>query len=182
MNIVFVSFNYRLHALGFLALELSNTSSFSNVGLWDQIVALQWIAENIKSFGGDPAKVTLFGSDSGATSILALMTTNEVDNLFRSAWLVGPALYFNQTFLEASRENGRNFLERSGCHDVGCLRTATAKEITQHFLGKNDPSFRINDQNDLPIQGIFTEQLIVVDGKFLPYFALQPNLQHGSYI
>lgn len=163
MNIVFVSFNYRLLALGFLA--LANNSNYSNFGLWDQIVALQWVQENIKYFGGDARQMTLFGADGGAAAILSLMTTNEAQNLFRSAWLIGPALYFNQTFFDASRDNGRYFLKRSGCHDASCLRSASPKQITEFFLGKSDPSFRIIDQNDLPIQGIFAEQLIVIDGK-----------------
>lgn len=168
LNIVFVSFNYRLHAMGFLALEqLANSganSSFGNYGLWDQMVALEWVQANIKAFGGDPKKVTLFGPDAGGASILALLTNSDAENLFRSAWLIGPALYFNHSFDEISQHNKNGFLQRSNCSTSECLRMLPAKKIVDLFLGKDDPSFRINDQNDLPIRGIFPEQLMVVDG------------------
>ncbi|GIY00658.1 fumonisin B1 esterase [Caerostris darwini] len=61
MNMVFVSMNYRLYTLGFMALDILTddilTDSKGNYGLWDQLCALQWVKENIKNFGGDPRKV-----------------------------------------------------------------------------------------------------------------------------
>lgn len=168
LNTVFVSFNYRLLSLGFLALDqLANdgpNGSFGNYGLWDQVVALNWIQENIRSFGGDPKKVTLFGSDGGAASIFALSSNPDLSHLFRSTWLIGPATYFNVSFNDASRRNHNGFLKRSGCQTIDCLRSLTPANVVKLFLGNDDPSFRINDQNDLPIQGIFPEQLIVLDG------------------
>ncbi|PRD35963.1 UNVERIFIED_CONTAM: pnbA [Trichonephila clavipes] len=63
MNMVFVSMNYRLYTLGFMALDILTddilTDSKGNYGLWDQLCALQWVKENIKNFGGDPRKVCL---------------------------------------------------------------------------------------------------------------------------
>lgn len=169
MDMVFVSFNYRLHALGFLALDqLANSganSSFGNYGLWDMTVALSWVQQNIKAFGGDAKKVTVFGPDGAGASLLALASNQDASKLFRSAWLMGPALYFNRSFEESSQRNHELFLQRSGCDTAQCLRSLSPRSVVQLFLGKDDPSFRINDQNDLPIQGIFPEQLIVVDGK-----------------
>ncbi|RWS15414.1 acetylcholinesterase-like protein [Dinothrombium tinctorium] len=188
LNTVFVSFNYRLHALGFLALDLlansGANSSFGNYGLWDQMIALEWVQKNIRSFGGDPKKVTVFGPDAGSASILALMTNPDAKKLFRSSWLIGPALYMNQSFETVSHHNHNHFLVNSGCNDAKCLRTLSAKNVTQSFLGRDDPSFRINDQNDLPIQGIFTEQLIVVDDELvtdaLPMLAMDIPLLVGT--
>lgn len=186
MDMVFVSFNYRLHAMGFLALDqLANSganSSFGNYGLWDQSVALQWVQQNIKAFGGDPRKVTVFGPDGGSASILALSSNPDgsQQKLFRSAWLLGPALFFNHTFDETSHRNHNLFLQRSGCDSAECLRSLSPRSVVQLFLGKDDPSFRINDQNDLPIQGIFPEQLIVLDGELvaqpLPFAVEMPLL------
>lgn len=168
-NMVYVSFNYRLYALGFLALEQlaagDGNAVFGNYGLWDQMVVLEWIQENIRSFGGDPNKVTLFGSDAGAASILALMTNPDSRSLFSSAWLIDPALYFNITFAQHSQYNNNHFLQATQCQNASCLRALTPQMVTEHFLGSDDPSFRISDQNDLPIQGMFTRQLIAVDGK-----------------
>lgn len=57
-NMVFVTFNYRLNAFGFLALEaLATGGAAGNYGLMDQILALQWVRSNIRSFGGSPNKV-----------------------------------------------------------------------------------------------------------------------------
>ncbi|XP_023228559.1 uncharacterized protein LOC111628933 [Centruroides sculpturatus] len=172
LNMVFVSLNYRLHSLGFMALDLLVGSiladGFGNYGLWDMIVALQWIQDNIKNFGGDPKKITVFGPDAGASSILAMISSKVGRELFRSAWLIGPAAIFNRTFEELQKHNTAFFLARSGCRDVKCLKQMSSKEILLSYLGKDDPSFRIRDQNDLPIQGIYPEQLIVVDGDILP--------------
>ncbi|KAI1309491.1 Neurotactin [Halotydeus destructor] len=169
---VYVSLNYRLHVLGFLALEqLANSgpnSSFGNYGLWDQIVALNWIQRNIKQFGGNANKVTLFGPDAGAASILAIASNSDYSHLFRSAWLLGPALFFNHSFAESSHKNTHNgFMDRTKCDSAQCLRSLPARRVLELFLGNDDPAFRINDQNDLPIQGIYPEQLIVVDGELV---------------
>ncbi|KFM76584.1 Neurotactin, partial [Stegodyphus mimosarum] len=171
LGVVFVSMNYRLYTLGFMALDLLSdnilTDSKGNYGLWDQLCALQWVKDNIKNFGGDPRKVTLFGPDAGAASIMALMTSPKAQGLFRSAWLVGPTMVFNRTFEEVTAHNKGLFLQRSSCSDARCLRKSAAQDVIAAHLGKDDASFRIRDQNDLPIQGIFPEQLIVIDGELL---------------
>ena len=62
-NTVYVGMNYRLHAFGFLALDIltkdSGTNSSGNYGFMDQIMALQWVQRNIAFFGGDPGRVSL---------------------------------------------------------------------------------------------------------------------------
>ena len=169
-NFVLVSFNYRLQAMGFLALDLlansGANSSFGNYGLWDSMVVLEWIQRNIHLFGGDPRKVTLFGSDAGSAMIMALMTNPDSQSLFRSVWLTDPALYFNRTFSEASNYNHNNFLSRTECHDIDCLYNLSAEAVLRAFIGDDDPSFVVKDQNDLPIQGMLNKQLIVIDGQF----------------
>ncbi|GIY41634.1 para-nitrobenzyl esterase [Caerostris extrusa] len=96
---------------------------------------------------------------------MALMSSRKAMGLFHSAWLVGPTMVFNRTFEEVTTHNKGLFLQRSGCKDAQCLRKGVAQDIIAAHLGKDDASFRIRDQNDLPIQGIFPEQLIVMDGK-----------------
>ena len=65
-NAVFVSFNYRLNVFGFLALEtLTYTSGLNasgNYGFMDQILALQWVKQNIQAFGGNPNDVSTYNS------------------------------------------------------------------------------------------------------------------------
>ncbi|XP_022248774.1 uncharacterized protein LOC106465212 [Limulus polyphemus] len=170
LNVVFVSFNYRVFALGYLALNIftDNSDNKGNFGLSDQIMALKWIHRNIKKFGGDPKKITVFGGDAGGASILAMMTSPLSKNLFQRAWLSGPAMIFNRSFNEANRHNEAFFLRRSNCTEISCLYNLSAKKVINYYLGKDDPSFRIRDQNDLPIQGIFPEQLVAVGDKTLP--------------
>ncbi|PSN48053.1 Esterase E4, partial [Blattella germanica] len=66
-DIVVVTLNYRLGALGFLSLQGTEVSS--NNGLKDQSLALRWVQQNIAHFGGDPSRVTIWGESAGAGSV-----------------------------------------------------------------------------------------------------------------
>lgn len=67
--IIYVSINYRLAGFGFLNSPEFQKSGISNLGLKDQYTALQWVNKNIKSFGGNPDQVTIFGESSGAANV-----------------------------------------------------------------------------------------------------------------
>jgi para-nitrobenzyl esterase len=88
-GVVLVTLNYRVGPLGFLAHpELSAESphkASGNYGLLDQIAALRWVQRNIAAFGGDPAKVTIFGESAGAISVSMLCASPEAHGLFRGA-------------------------------------------------------------------------------------------------
>ncbi|MFE0905936.1 carboxylesterase/lipase family protein [Streptomyces mutabilis] len=80
-GVVCVTLNYRLGAEGFLFLP----DGTANLGLLDQIAALEWVRDNIAGFGGDPDNVTVFGQSAGAIAITALMTMPRARGLFRRA-------------------------------------------------------------------------------------------------
>ncbi|KAJ7852811.1 cholinesterase [Mycena olivaceomarginata] len=82
-DVVVVSINYRLGALGFLALDDGVTNG--NYGLADQITALKWVNTHIASFGGDPSRVTIFGQSAGAGSVRALLGSPPAFGLFAGA-------------------------------------------------------------------------------------------------
>ncbi|KAJ7326172.1 extracellular triacylglycerol lipase precursor [Mycena albidolilacea] len=83
--IVYVSFNYRLGPLGFPQGPEAAARGLLNLGLRDQILALEWVQNNIAAFGGDPAKVTVFGQSAGAVSVALLYLTKSFSNLARAA-------------------------------------------------------------------------------------------------
>lgn len=84
-NVVLVKMNYRLGAFGFL--NANDHEVPGNMGIHDQILALNWVRQNIHTFGGNPDKITAFGSSAGAMSIGLLITSPVAGNLFRRAIL-----------------------------------------------------------------------------------------------
>jgi para-nitrobenzyl esterase len=83
-DVVVVTINYRLGALGFLGVR--------NSGTLDQVSALRWVAKNISSFGGDPGDVTVFGESAGGSAAIALMAVPAADELFCRAFAMSPSI------------------------------------------------------------------------------------------
>ena len=86
-DVVVVTLNYRLGALGWLALDHLDPSlvGSGNNGIRDQIEALRWVRDNIGSFGGDANNVTIFGESAGGGSIGALLGAPGADGLYHKA-------------------------------------------------------------------------------------------------
>ncbi|NLE81395.1 MAG: carboxylesterase/lipase family protein [Rhodococcus sp.] len=84
-DVVVVTINYRVGALGFLDLSSFSTEGAgfdTNCGLRDQVAAFEWVRDCIAEFGGDPNNVTAFGESSGAGSLTTLMTCPSAAGLF----------------------------------------------------------------------------------------------------
>ena len=87
-DVVVVTINYRLGALGFLynqALSEGEATNSGNYGMRDQIAALQWVRDHIAQFGGDPNNVTIFGESAGGMSVGVLLGAPEAEGLFQRA-------------------------------------------------------------------------------------------------
>jgi para-nitrobenzyl esterase len=127
---VVVSVNYRVGILGFLAhpglSAESPTHSSGNYGLLDQLAALRWVRANIAAFGGDPARVTVFGESAGAASIALLLTSPQARGLFAGAILQSPVLE-PLAGLAAAEAAGRR-LEP----DLARLRRWSTEELLKH--------------------------------------------------
>ncbi|KAL4631115.1 neuroligin-2-like isoform X1 [Arapaima gigas] len=82
-NVIVVTMNYRLGVLGFLS--TGDQSAKGNYGLLDQIQALRWLNENIGHFGGDPDRITIFGSGAGASCVNLLILSHHSEGLFQRA-------------------------------------------------------------------------------------------------
>jgi para-nitrobenzyl esterase len=87
-DVVVVSLNHRVGAVGFLNLAAAggeNYAASANVGLLDIVAALEWVRDNIRNFGGDPGNVTVFGQSGGGGKVTALMAMPQAAGLFHKA-------------------------------------------------------------------------------------------------
>jgi para-nitrobenzyl esterase len=98
-DVVVVSVNYRLGALGFLWIE----GGAANCGLLDQIAALRWVRSNVAAFGGDPDNVTLFGESAGAGSLLHILPAVAAEGLGRRAIIQSAGVPHTQVPADAER-------------------------------------------------------------------------------
>lgn len=125
-GIVYVAFQYRLNVLGFYDFTTyPGCEDFeSNCGLSDQILAMQWIHENIAAFGGDPTRVTICGESAGGASVINMLACPAVRGSFQQA-IAESSLPNCVVSHEMAREDIDLFLEGMGWteRDLGRLRT-----------------------------------------------------------
>ncbi len=161
-GVIIVSMNYRLGIFGFFALPSlaaeSPKQAAGNYGLMDQAAALEWVRRNIAAFGGDPAKVTIFGESAGSISVSAQMASPLSKGLFVGAIgesggaLTGPGLTFLS--LAASEQRGQQFAEAAFKNSsLEYLRSVSAADLLKAASTVTHS------------EGIFWPN---VDGEFLP--------------
>ncbi len=116
-DVVVVSVNHRLNILGYFDMEPygEKYKNSCNAGNADLVAALQWIHENIASFGGDPENVTLFGQSGGGMKVYTLMQTPSADGLFQKGIIMSGVL-------------GKGFVREENA-DSRALVTAVLKEL-----------------------------------------------------
>lgn len=164
---VVVTLNYRMGPFGFLAhpalaAELPVGAS-GNYAIMDQVAALRWVQRNIARFGGDPAKVTIFGESAGGSSVGALIGSPLANGLFRAGILqsgnaVGSVRPRDDVYAEGARFGWLLGVEGSGPDAAAKLRSISADSL-QRATRKPDG------------KGGFTSQFstrLVRDGSVLP--------------
>lgn len=146
-GVILVSVAYRLGVFGFLAhpgLSQETGKGSGNYGLLDQIAGLKWVKANIAAFGGDPARVTVFGESAGGLSVSMLAASPHARGLFHgviseSGGSFGPPRYANEGGesvppLNVAEASGKAFLDKLGAHDIKAARALDA-EVLQKALG-----------------------------------------------
>lgn len=144
-DVIVVTLNYRLGALGFLAHPALSREqaggALGNYGLLDQIAALQWVQRNIAAFGGDPGNVTIFGESAGGVAVQALMTSPLATGLFSKAISQsggGTAVFLTARDGQGSAEKlGEAWAASAGITDASAaaLRNLTLEQVmAQRFV------------------------------------------------
>lgn len=150
-DVVVVSMNYRVGALGFMAhpalsaeaAKVDGKFASGNFGLLDQQAALRWVRDNVAAFGGDPQNVTIFGESAGGMSVCVHLASPQSAGLFKQAIIQsGPCMSHNPS-LPAAEKQGEYLAIKAGCEGRGdlldCLRSKTPEEIMKAL--PNDPAF-----------------------------------------
>ncbi|KAJ3569951.1 hypothetical protein NP233_g4716 [Leucocoprinus birnbaumii] len=136
--VIYVNFNYRLGPLGFpQGVEAGNNKAL-NLGLKDELAALQWVQDNIGAFGGDKAKVTIFGESAGAIMNAILFLNSGLENFAWGAILESGSQATSYNSFPARRQvDWDNFVSGvASCFTLAgtkntfdCLRSANSSEI-----------------------------------------------------
>ncbi|MEW2390638.1 carboxylesterase family protein [Streptomyces venezuelae] len=150
-DVVVVSVNYRLGALGYLLLD---GVSEGNLGLFDQVEALRWVHAHIAAYGGDPTDVTVLGQSAGGISVRLLMELPEARGLFRRAILQSAPLEITARPAAESHALGRYFADALGTDprtaDLPALLAAQGETARHHLRSagrRMEPAF-------IPVEGV----------------------------
>lgn len=130
---VFVNFNYRVGAFGFMAhpeLSREQGGHSGNYGLMDQTAVLRWVRDNIARFGGDPAKVLLIGQSAGAGSVASQIFSPAARGLFRAAVMSSGCNFASDGMsLAAAEKVGQEVQQRLGAGGLDDMRQIPADRI-----------------------------------------------------
>lgn len=137
-DVVVVTLNHRLAGLGYAYLaQLGGPRESGNVGNLDIVLALQWVRDNIAAFGGDPARVMVFGQSGGGAKAITLMAMPEARPLFHCA-----ATMSGQHVTAAGPRNAtiraRAWMEKAGAKSVAELKALPVERLVE-AMAMTDP-------------------------------------------
>jgi para-nitrobenzyl esterase len=138
-GVVVVTLNYRLGVFGFaLHPEIQ-----ANAAVLDHVAALNWVAQNIEAFGGDPGNVTAFGESAGAVAVRTLLSVGRARGLFHRAIIQSagfePPAFGPATAGTQAEKLTMALIDRFGGGDVDVLRRMPAPEITALAMKLREP-------------------------------------------
>jgi len=158
-GVVVVTVNHRLNGFGFLSLaELAGETyaDSGNAGMLDLVLALTWVRDNIRTFGGDPGCVTIFGQSGGGAKCATLMAMPSARGLFHRVWTMSGQQLTGRTQAHAT-QSAREVLSALG------IPTERAADIAKVPLERLQSAMR---------SGTWTP---VVDGRILPRDPFAPD-------
>jgi para-nitrobenzyl esterase len=149
-GIINVFVNYRLGALGFFAHPAITKAAgasepLANYGLMDQIAALQWVQQNIRAFGGDPKRVTVFGESAGAIDIYALLGLKAARGLFSQAIVESNITWGDSAPLAKAEADGQALATRAGVGAEATLAELKAVPAEKLVAAQQGALFSIVD-------------------------------------
>ncbi|XP_035205089.1 acetylcholinesterase-1-like, partial [Stegodyphus dumicola] len=152
-DVIVVTINYRIGVMGFFSAFIEDADG--NMGIYDQILALNWVRDNAESFGGDPDHIVLMGESAGAMSVAAHLVSPLTKNLIKRAILQSGAGLQPMNYDENERlyKASQKLATIVGCADksvtlqtdpriiVNCLKRLSAKELSaaEGILMKSNP-------------------------------------------
>lgn len=162
-NIIVVSIQYRVASLGFLFFDTEDVPG--NAGMFDQLMALQWIKDNIAKFGGNPNNITIFGESAGGASVSLHLLSPLSSGLFSQAVMQSASAIVPWGIItkEESVMRGLRLAEVMKCpHDrknlratIDCLRTKNSTDL-------------VNREWDGIVFGVAEFPFVpIIDGSFL---------------
>ena len=154
-GIVVFTFNYRLGVLGFF--------QCSNVGIKDQIMALQWVRDNALQFGADPSAVTLAGESAGAYSVFLHLTLPASVGLFSRAVVESHILRVPMRSRDVSAKWSSNWCSKVGCGS-GCASECVRNASIGNVIGAQDETMVYS----LDVASMILSWLPCVDGDLIP--------------
>jgi len=161
-GIVLVSCNYRLGHFGFFAhpalTEEAKGGLVANYGLMDQIVALEWVRDNIASFGGDPGKVTIFGESAGGISVNNLMISPRARGLFQAA-------IAQSSF---GRERTENLAEAEATGIEEARRWGASSQTAEALRSLPASTIVSRDAEEPPFSLFLDGHVPIIDGNIVP--------------
>lgn len=178
-GVVAASMNYRLGPFGFAAFEDASTRAgvSANFGIQDQREAMKWVQREVSSFGGDAAKVTIFGESAGAISVLYHLVSPPSRGLFRA--VISESGIPSAHALRRATDDTRRFGARLGCSGgvgsgaalAACLRSATTEELLAAAMEDPRKPFAANHTSWWP----------TVDGVDMPAYPVELFAQGRSH-
>ena len=133
-GVIGVTINYRLGPMGFVCLpELKDEAGFTgNYGLYDQLTAIQWVHDNIASFGGDPANITIMGQSAGAMSVQQHCLSPLSKGLFHRAVMSsggGVSKMLSASPAEKNYAFWQKCMEYAGCETLDGFRAVSPEKL-----------------------------------------------------